>query len=174
MDNLKIYTIIDDALYAFQWEGEDTHCLDILTRELTNIDFLRPFFLKRKEQLSFFANRQPIDAAVKTLKEVRWMEADLLEIAKEGMKKGGANLSSLFSPLDDRVKSRNFIQAKAKGDRTDAPWVRIYAIKVDENEFYITGGGIKLTKTMEEDEYLKLQLERLKQAEAYLTEIGFI
>lgn len=175
MPIMEIHTIIEASLYAFQWEGDDSHCLNELTRDLTDIQFLKSFFTQRKDDLAYFKNRLPVDAAVKTLKEIRSMERELLSLANESAEYDSqGSISELFTALDNRVMTRHFIQAKAKGDAYDAPWVRIYAIQVDTDEYYITGGGIKLVEKMEDDPYLQVQLDRLQQAEDYLRKLGFI
>ena len=73
----------------------------------------------------------------------------------------------------DYTKPRGFkfLSTKAKGDQLKS-WLRIYALKIDENVYVITGGAIKLTKTMLEREHTKHELEKLERCHDYLREEG--
>lgn len=53
-------------------------------------------------------------------------------------------------------------------------WLRIYAIRIDTNTYVITGGGIKLTKTMNDREHLINELEKLTKVKEWLEENGFL
>ena len=176
MANLEYHSISDATngiIYAIQWPDEEDHCLNILMERLTDQEYLRALFKERKKELQFF-NAQPIDAAVRTYKEALWITEDIKDICNQGVTDDGNTLDMLFAPLDDRIKSASFIQAKAKGDLNTAPWIRIYAIKIDANEYVITGGGIKLTEKMEEDPLLVEELKRLEEAESYFKQIGWL
>ncbi|MEA3496047.1 MAG: hypothetical protein U9R42_08430 [Bacteroidota bacterium] len=52
--------------------------------------------------------------------------------------------------------------------------MRIYAIRIEENVFIITGGAIKLTKTMNEREHLKNELKKLENVKQFLILEGII
>lgn len=174
MVELAYHSISDGLLYAMKWPEEGDHCLNLLMERWTDQEYLRAFFKERKEDLKYFKNRQIVDAVIQTFREARWIKGDILSICDIGITEDGNTLDQLFAPLDNRIGNRSFIQAKAKGDRHAAPWIRIYAIKIDENEYVITGGGIKLTKTMEEDPLLQIELIRLQQAEDYFKSQGWI
>ncbi|MGB5926872.1 MAG: hypothetical protein WBH03_01795, partial [Cyclobacteriaceae bacterium] len=49
-------------------------------------------------------------------------------------------------------------------------WLRIYAVRLDINLFVVSGGGIKLTPTMNEREHLLKELRKLEVAVQYLRE----
>ena len=63
---------------------------------------------------------------------------------------------------------------KAKGNRVSGhpSWLRIYAIKLDDNVFLITGGAIKLTHLMEEREHTLEELKKMEQVRRYLIDNG--
>lgn len=63
------------------------------------------------------------------------------------------NLDELFRHLEPyRTKDVLLGKEKAKGEFTNrhSSWLRIYAIKCTDGFYIITGGAIKLTKTMQE------------------------
>jgi hypothetical protein len=47
-------------------------------------------------------------------------------------------------------------------------WLRFYAIRLDSNQYFIAGGGIKLTREMKDSEGLRLELNKLEKAYYYL------
>ena len=61
-------------------------------------------------------------------------------------------------------------QCKAYGIKIKDGWLRLYAIRIDHNTFVITGGGIKLVRTMQEDKLLEEELQKLKDTQQYLIE----
>ena len=47
-------------------------------------------------------------------------------------------------------------------------WLRIYAIKLSEGVYLITGGAIKLTLRMEEREHTRRELVKMEKVRAFL------
>ena len=81
------------------------------------------------------------------------------------------NLDYLFKPLSSsdallmemsREKARVF-------DRIYPPsWLRVYAIRLEKNVYVITGGAIKLTRTMQERSHTLEQLEMMNKCKDFL------
>lgn len=80
-------------------------------------------------------------------------------------------LQTLFKPLNKSDESKYPIpdlqKSKAYGERYKS-WLRIYAIRINENTFVVTGGAIKLTATMNDREHLKAELRKLKRVRQFL------
>ena len=55
-----------------------------------------------------------------------------------------------------------------RGRPLHASWLRIYAIKLDPGCYIITGGAIKLTRTMQEREHTLKELNKMEQVRNYL------
>ena len=53
-----------------------------------------------------------------------------------------------------------------------ASWLRVYAIRLEPNVYVVTGGAIKLTRTMQEREHTMEQLEKLNRCKAYMRAYG--
>ena len=51
-----------------------------------------------------------------------------------------------------------------------ASWLRIYAIKLEPGIYVVTGGAIKLTRTMQEREQTQVELARMEKVRRYLIE----
>ena len=59
---------------------------------------------------------------------------------------------------------------KAKGEYTNrhASWLRIYAIKLTHGFYIITGGAIKLTRTMQERAHTLEELRKMEEVRNFL------
>jgi hypothetical protein len=80
------------------------------------------------------------------------------------------SLDRIFEPLDNYMDD-SFSRNKAKGDRQKS-WLRIYALKIDDNLYVVTGGAIKLTRSMQEREHTSKELRKLERCRDYLRELG--
>lgn len=61
-------------------------------------------------------------------------------------------------------------KARLRDTPRHASWLRIYAIKLDPGIYIITGGAIKLTRTMQEREHTLVELARMENVRKYLLE----
>lgn len=83
------------------------------------------------------------------------------------------DLQVLFKPLsNNEYKLRPYQKLKVYGTIRKS-WLRVYAVRITSDLFVITGGAIKLTRTMEERDHTKDQLRRISKARNYLKEQGF-
>ena len=75
-----------------------------------------------------------------------------------------------------RMSEMMLSREKAKGARVSghASWLRLYAIKLDDGIFLITGGAIKLTHLMQERQHTLIELRRMEMVRNYLIENGVI
>jgi hypothetical protein len=82
----------------------------------------------------------------------------------------------LFRPLsNDRTVVYFLERMKAKGERRSMPsWLRIYAIRLSEGTYIITGGTIKLTATMQERPHSNLELQKIEKVRNFLLNEGII
>lgn len=81
------------------------------------------------------------------------------------------DLAGCYLPLIDNDYTIRVLQlSKAKADKRHfyKPWCRLYAIRLENNLFIITGGGIKLYRTMNESEELIYELEKMKSLKLFL------
>lgn len=61
-------------------------------------------------------------------------------------------------------------KARLRDTPRHASWLRIYAIKLDPGIYIITGGAIKLTRTMQEREHTLVELARMEKVRRFLLE----
>ena len=87
------------------------------------------------------------------------------------------DLSKIFRPLDNNQASDMMLQkekARLKRKYGHSSWLRLYAIKLIQGNYSITGGAIKLTATMQEREHTRQELVKIDRVRRYLLEEGII
>ena len=87
------------------------------------------------------------------------------------------DLSKIFRPLDNNQASDMMLQkekARLKRKYGHLSWLRLYAIKLIQGNYIITGGAIKLTATMQEREHTRQELVKIDKVRRYLLEEGII
>ena len=59
-------------------------------------------------------------------------------------------------------------KARLRNTPRHASWLRIYAIKLEPGIYVVTGGAIKLTRTMQEREHTLKELVRMEKVRRFL------
>lgn len=160
---MKIVTIFAPYLYAIKYSGEKFDELQRLFMEWRDLEHTASFFEEHSNDLEYF-NIDIDEAVLETFKETKAFQRNLFQLTK----KGNPNLDSIFRNLDNR-EFRILQLWKQKSKRR---WLRLYAIRIDTNVYLITGGAIKLTKTMEERPHTLLELSKLEKCKNYLNDNG--
>jgi len=153
---LERETIIENSLYAILWEGEEDNSFDQMAILYNDAEFLNEYFNEHIKKLTYYVNPSytPQDAAIRTRREATALTQELKALATEGLIKDGRSLDDIFKPLHAvgaYNHPRYHTDVKAKGDWDEAPWLRVYAIKCDDNLYVITGFGLKLVKLTREE-----------------------
>lgn len=178
--DLELHTIIEGALYAIQWQKDlEDDILEEMSEAYNDAQYLNQYFNENAEKLKFYKNPtySPQDAAVRTQKEADALIQEIKELATQGLQGYDKSLDDLFERLhteDAIYHPRYYTDVKAKGYPGQAPWVRVYAVKCDENLYVITGYAIKLVRDMRHDPDLQQELVKLKKATEYLESIQMI
>jgi hypothetical protein len=173
MKIIRIFGTNDQGLYSIWYDGESTDEFDRLFGLWQNVEYLENFFNRNINDLSkpFYGSISVENAVLLTLKDSREFQRQILEIAKNETNKSGS-LNYYFKPLDNiSYKPDDLEKYKAYGTLRDS-WIRIYAIKVSDNYFVITGGALKLTKKMGDRIHTKKELEKLDRCRDYLRSLG--
>ena len=169
---MKFARIIDG--YAHLWAvtepGSDTDVLTILFRDWTNGEFLFDFFMENLDDLKEYFHIERIDEAVSdTFEDVEALQELILDFPYT------ENLDELFTPsgiTDSRTRELSREKARNWDRNRHASWLRIYAIRLEPNVYVVTGGAIKLTRTMQERAHTMEQLEKLNRCKAFLKAHG--
>lgn len=86
-----------------------------------------------------------------------------------------ADLDEIFRPLENNRTSEMLLgkeKARLRNIHRHASWLRIYAIKLESGIYIITGGAIKLTRTMQEREHTLVELARMEKVRRFMIESG--
>lgn len=167
---------IGAGLYAVWFPGAESDELTRLFRLWTvDMEFLYAFFREQGDQLRFgYYSGISIPAAVAaTRREAIALRRTLFAVAREGLSDGGKSLDSLFSSLDNAYGLHALQKSKLRG-HAGKRWLRLYAIRFAEHCYVVTGGGIKLTRKMQEAPHLERELGKLDQTRQFLMDRGLL
>lgn len=176
---MEIVTIFDSGdfsesggLLSIDFSGDGISEFERFFDRMNDIEWLFGFFEAHEIELkNFKPSITRDDAITKTIEEIRHIEDALYDFFTEGVNGAGNGLDQLFRPLNDNeymIVDLQKTKARADKKRIKNPWCRLYAIRLDKNLFIVTGGGIKLTRTMNEDVQLIRELDKLNWAYSYL------
>jgi hypothetical protein len=154
---MKIVSIFAANLYAFHYKDERDNEFARLMELWTDVEYLRNF------------------AKLHGIAESNRFVTEILSNAEEiddFLYNLDAQLDSFgryFEPLQlsEYTKVLSFQKGKIKKNQ-----LRIYAIKIDENCFVITGGAIKMSQTMQGHPLTAIELKKLNEARAFLESQG--
>nr|WP_295935050.1 hypothetical protein [uncultured Dyadobacter sp.] len=172
MKIIELIRIIPETLWAARFEGNQENEFDRIFNCWNDAAYLDAFFAEHERDLirDFYGYCSISQAVSITLAEADAFEAQLLKVAQkyDAEKK----LGDLFKPLDKTVTLR-IEKEKSKAYGTGArSWLRIYAVRLNYEFFVISGGAIKLTRTMNERPHLTEELRKLDVLVRYLKELN--
>ncbi len=159
-----VQTINKGNLYAVQYDNDELNCFDQCFENWNNSTYLEEFFENNGADLKINVE----EAIEQAQDEADGFEADILAYA--GGEIPGENLDGyIFVPLHE---SDNYDvplqQSKAYGTGRGKCLLRLYAIRLEPDCYLVTGGTIKLTRTMQERPHTNEELERLKSVARFL------
>lgn len=166
MKVFRIFEIVNFSLYSIQFEGEELDEWRKLLRDWSDVEFLNNFFHENANDLTsgFYGLFDIKDAVLQTITDAKSLENLVLKLAKFGRLDTNNTLQTLFKPLSNsNYKASDVRKEKAYG-LSYKSWLRLYALRIDENAYVITGGAIKLTETMNDREHLQKELLKLEIA----------
>ena len=159
-----------DHLWAVRNMEKPKNELALLFDSWNDIGFLMDFFMENLDDLKQFFHIQRIsDAIDDTMDDAEELQRLILDIPYT------ENLDELFTPLGSAdLTIRELTREKARNwDRIDhASWLRVYAVRLEKNVFVVTGGAIKLTRSMQERPHTQVQLDKLNSCRQYLLDNG--
>lgn len=159
-----------DHLWAVKNPDKEDDELTELFNKWNNVEYLLDFFTANMEDLQGYFHIESLSEAIgDTLEDAQALEELILDFPYT------EHLDELFKPLsigDSRSMVLNREKARHWDRQRHASWLRIYAVRLDENIFVVTGGAIKLTRTMQEREHTMEELEKLNRCKSYLKANG--
>jgi hypothetical protein len=170
----SIFAIIKNSLIAVKYIENENDEFERIFDNWTDVEYLSDFFNEHiKDLQSGFYGEVGVEQAIeKTIQEAEELEETILEISESGKTNDYETLQTLFKPLrKNEYILKDHQQTKAYGSEHKS-WLRIYAIRIAKNTYVITGGAIKLTKTMNDRDHLKEELKNLDIVKEYLIDNG--
>lgn len=160
-------SILDDGrLWAVHYDGEEDNALYSLFEQWSDVQWLRTFFRENIQDLKTYFNITNVNDAIEdTIEDSDKLQGVILDLSPE------ANLDAFFRPLDNNRISEMVLgteKGRLKKRERHVSWLRIYAIKLSEGIYIVTGGAIKLTHKMEERQHTQAELLKLDKVRRFL------
>lgn len=159
---MRIVSIFAEKLFAFHFENEAENelkrLLDLWNDTLHISDFLE------EHKLDIPTNEDINTLSFKLLEFANEIDDTLIELANDN----SLQLEQFFAPLHNE----EFLEVTLSRQKGRNSYLRIYALKIDQNCFVITGGAIKLTQTMQEREHTIIELQKINRCRDYLRDNG--
>lgn len=163
--------ILDDGrLWAVRYDEQEQNCFDELFDRWYDVQWLKSFFTDNLSDLSaYFHITDVYKAIMETIEDASTLECLMLDISPD------ANLNTLFRHLENnRFSEMTLGKEKARGKSVNkhSSWLRIYAIKIEDGIYVVTGGAIKLTATMSERTHTLAELAKMEMVRNYFIDNG--
>lgn len=150
------------TLWAVRYDKDNENALERVLAQWSDAEWLANFFMQNIDDLiSYFKITNIEDAIYQTMEDRDDMACVIMDISPD------ANLDKFFRPLDNN-RTGEMVLGKEKGRPNRQSWLRLYAIKLNVGIYIITGGAIKLTRTMQEREHTLTELERMEKVRNFL------
>lgn len=161
---MEIVSIFAHRLFAFKYEGEADNEYDRLMDLWTDTEYVWNFLNTNNYDI-------PKDKTKRQLVEYIYEDAisiddQLINITKTT----DQSLSHFFKPLYNNEYKFKILSLQKGREYC----LRLYAIKIDDDTFVITGGAIKLPlhHFMKDREHTREELRKLDSAKSYFNENG--
>ncbi len=156
----------DGRLWSVRYDGEDDNALANVLDQWNDVVWLRTFFKENIDDLaSYFKITNVNQAIYDTIEDAERLQCLIMDISPD------ADLDKLFRHLEPSRTSEMLLgKEKAKMDNRGyhASWLRIYAIKLSQGIYIITGGAIKLTRSMQERQHTLNELVKMESVRNFL------
>ncbi len=158
---MKIVPIFADKLFAFHYAGEEDNELKRLLNLWNDTFYLFQFLKANKNDIG----HNNIEYLIgKISDDANTMDELLYKLATHPNQK----LESFFKQLHNSEYQFKILSLQ-KGRKN---YLRIYALKIDDNCFVVTGGAIKFTHLMEDRPHTLIELQKLQHAKQFLDNKG--
>jgi hypothetical protein len=161
-----------NTLWAVRYDNENDNALQQVFSQWNDPEWLVEFFTENMSDLESYFKITDINQAIyDTIDDNMRMQCLILDISPD------ADLDRIFRPLHNDSKGEILLgkeKARIKERPQHASWLRIYAIKLEPGCYIVTGGAIKLTRTMQEREHTLVELGKMERVRNFLLDAGAI
>lgn len=132
---------------------------------------MAPLFFKDNidDLTSYFKITNINQAIYDTIEDSERLQCLIMDISPD------TDLDKIFRSLENSRMSEILLgkeKARLHNTPRHASWLRIYAIKLEPGIYVITGGAIKLTRTIQEGEHTLVELARMEKVRWVLLDNG--
>lgn len=160
----------NEHLWAVRYDDCQDNVLDDIFDKWNDVVWLRGFFKQNIADLASYFKITDVNQAIyDTIEDSEKLQCLIMDISPE------ANLDHIFRPLENSRITEMVLgkeKARLRHSHRHASWLRIYAIKLEPGIYVITGGAIKLTRTMQEREHTLLELVKMEKVRRYMLDNG--
>lgn len=164
------------AYHEIVEKGKPIDELTLLFRNWCNTEYLLKFFTNNLNDLMnpYWLGLSIEDAILSVQKEAIGFQNELRGFVLKSPTNEITTLNLIFEQLDKhefalRSNSKNFRKGKPNYEH---PLLRIYAIELEEENYVVTGGAIKLSEKMDRPHLLE-QKNKLIRVQDFLKSNGF-
>lgn len=155
---MEIIAIFPPYIYSIKYDGQDENEFDRLFAEWNDVENVTEFLEQNRNNLKtdFWKKcSEPETAARQVLDEAEALEMLFEDLANHSEVGEKPDFDSHFHYLEGKYKYElEYAPMKSYGNGRPS-FLRLYAIKMKENTYLITGGGIKLADTIQNSPRLK-------------------
>ncbi len=165
----------DNCLLTVRYDDENADEFTRLQDSWTDVEYLENFFSNNANDLNPYWDGYSVDKAVfKTIKDAGRFFKYLKSLSEKSPEERKYHFSEMFYPLINSEIEPDGLQKKKAYGSNSKSWLRIYALKVADDMFLVTGGAIKLTATMGERDHTQKELQKIERCKQFLIEQGVI
>ena len=155
---MKIVSIFAEKLFAFHYEGELLHEYSRLLELWNDPEYVFDFAEKNEDYI------EQLGYSPDYFIESVLSDAELLEDLLLDYEHNDLIIDGCFQPLYNEEYQCRILSLQKKKCKL----LRLYAIRIDTNCFVITGGAIKITRTMQQHPDTNKELQKLNRCKSYL------
>ncbi|HUZ59241.1 MAG TPA: hypothetical protein VMU83_10700 [Hanamia sp.] len=181
---MKLTTIFVDenckGLHSFCYKEHDFLCeFDRLFNLWNNPVYIRRYLKENISYLQggFYGDITLEEAITEVRRDIQVMQSEILRASINISKRNDENLECLFRPFHNlEIQGKDYQEVKYKLEKWEykKSKIRLYAIRLSQDTFIITGGAIKLVKLMEDHVDTVKEKEKLKLARNWLKANDFL
>lgn len=159
-------------LWAVRYDNCLDNVLDTILGQWNDVTWLRSFFKQNIGDLATYFKITDVNQAIyDTIEDSERLQCLIMDISPD------ANLDQIFRPLENQRMTEMLLgkeEARLRNTPAHASWLRIYAIKLEPGIYIITGGAIKLTRTMQEREHTLVELAKMERVRRYILDNNIV
>jgi len=171
--NMEFDLITENGnLWAVRYDNCLDNVLDTILGQWNDVTWLRSFFKQNIGDLATYFKITDVNQAIyDTIEDSERLQCLIMDISPD------ANLDQIFRPLENQRMTEMLLgkeEARLRNTPAHASWLRIYAIKLEPGIYIITGGAIKLTRTMQEREHTLVELAKMERVRRYILDNNIV